>query len=314
MRNIQLNFLAAITFALAVSMVSIEIARADTPGEKSNEPRTQAQGKANSQIEKQKQNAKQQAEQSIDKDATAAIQETQKAIKAINEGRTDEALAAIERATGKVDVLVARNPASALIPVAVDVEVIDTAPMDVKAIKLLGKQAERMVADRDYPTARVILQSLISEIRVRTYNIPLATYPVAMTDAARLLDQKKAEDSKRVLQIALNTLAVIDHVSPLPIATAQVAITDAQANANQDKEAAKRLLAIARSELDRAKELGYAGNDPEYVALNDSISNVEKQINGGKDSGGAFARLKEQIASFFHRQSQSEKKAEVASR
>ena len=98
----------------------------------------QSQSQANPQIEKQKQEAKDQAGKTIDKDAQAAIDETQKAIKALNDGKTDEALAAIERATGKINVLVGRNPAMP-IPVAVDVEIIDTAPLDVKEIKRLGK-------------------------------------------------------------------------------------------------------------------------------------------------------------------------------
>ena len=97
----------------------------------------------------------------------------------------------------------------------------------------------------------MILQSLISEIRVCTYNLPLGTYPAALTDAARLLDQKKTEDAKRTLQMAINTLAVIDHVSPLPIATAEAAISDAQAKADQDKETAKKLLNWSCGMVDR---------------------------------------------------------------
>jgi hypothetical protein len=48
--------------------------------------------------------------------------------------------------------------------------------------------------------------------------------------------------------------------------------------------------------------------------LNDSISDLEKQLKGSGDTGSAFARLKEKLSSFFKRQSESEKRSEVASR
>jgi hypothetical protein len=142
----------------------------------------------------------------------------------------------------------------------------------------------------------------------------LATYPLALREAARLLDQNKTDEAKAVLQTALNTLVVVDRVAPLPILVAQSAIDQAQAQRDKDKDAARRSLALARAELDRAKELGYAGNDPEYAALSQSISDIEKQLKGNQDSTSAFARLREKVSSFFHRQAGSVKKSEVASK
>src|SRR6202011_723791 len=95
-------------------------------------------------------------------------------------------LAAIERATGKINVLLARNPATAIIPVSVNVAIIDAAPHDVKLIKDHGQYASTAVAAKDYPAARVLLAALTSEIRVRTYNLPLATDPEALKAARRL--------------------------------------------------------------------------------------------------------------------------------
>jgi len=276
------------------------------------DPQVKAQAKNG--IEQQRQEAQQQAEKTVDHDASAAIEETQKAIAAIASGKNDEAVAALERATGKINVLVARNPQTAFIPVHAAVDVIDVAPLDVKAIKVIAKAAEKAVDDRDYPASRLLLQALVSEIRVRIYNLPLATYPLAMQDAARLLDQKKPQEARAVLEAALNTIVVIDRVTPLPIAVAQEAINEAQAERDKDKHHSLELLAMARAELDRAKALGYAGKDPEYPALNQEVSEVEKQINGNQDSGSAFHRLKERVASFFRRQSSSAKGQETASR
>jgi len=287
-------------------------AQGDAPADPQAQGRAQAQ--ANPEIERQRQQAEQQGRQNLDRDAIAAIEETRKAIQAIEQGKNDEAMAAIERANGKINILVARSPAAGLIPVNVEAVIIDAAPLDVKAIRARAKAAERAVDDKDYPWARVLLAGLVSELRVRTYSLPLSTYPIAMQQAARLLDQQKKEEAKATLQVALNTLAIIDRVTPLPLVIAEAAISQAQAERDKNKDVAQRHLQTARNELSRAKELGYAGNDPEYVALNDAINDLEKQLGGNQNTSSAFARLKEKVSSFFHRQSQTEKKAEVASR
>jgi hypothetical protein len=301
--------------ALFVFAVSLPVLRAaDPPPTTSAHSREQTAAAARPEVEKQRQEAEQQAKNGLDPDAIAAIQETQQAVKAIADGKTNEALAAIERASGKINVAVARSPATALLPVEAQVIVIDAAPTGVKAISQIAKRAEIAIGDKDYPAARVLLRSLCSEIRVRTYHIPLATYPASLAEAARLLDQKKTGEASDVLMTALNTLVVIDRVTPLPLVVAQAAIESAQAESSKDKNAAQALLATAKLELNRAKELGYAGNDPEYTALNQSVSELEKQLKGTEDTASAFSRLKERVASFFRRLTGSEKTSQVASR
>jgi hypothetical protein len=56
------------------------------------------------------------------------------------------------------------------------VEVIDTAPHDIKIIRELARQVSTAVAAKDYPAARVVLDASTSEIRVRTFSLPLGTY------------------------------------------------------------------------------------------------------------------------------------------
>ncbi|MDB5353586.1 MAG: hypothetical protein JWN24_39 [Phycisphaerales bacterium] len=280
----------------------------------SESTRAQSHAQARPETEQQRQQAEQQARNTLDKDAVAAITETQNAVKAIADGKNDQATAAIERAIGKINVLVARNPANALIPVDVVVKVIDVAPSDPNAIRQVAKSAEKAIRDRDFPQARVLLASLTSEIRVSTYNLPLAGYPVALREAARLLDQKKNKEAADVLATALSTLVVVERVTPLPLAIAQTAINDAASRADKDKNGAMQLLEVAKNELQRAKELGYAGNDPEYASLDKSISDLEKQLQGNQGTASGFAKLKQEVASFFHRLAGSEKRPETASR
>jgi hypothetical protein len=93
-----------------------------------NEQRKHADQRMRPEVEAQRRQAQQEVERILDSEAMAAIQQTERAVIAIAEDRVDEALAAIEQATGKIDVLLSRNPATALIPVNVQVNVIDTAP------------------------------------------------------------------------------------------------------------------------------------------------------------------------------------------
>jgi hypothetical protein len=212
------------------------------------------------------------------------------------------ALSALERASGKINVLLARNPATALIPVSQEVVVFDTAPEDLDAIVENAHAADAAMRLDDYPAARALLYGLMSELRVRTYTLPLATYPAALTEAARLLDQKKNDEARMALMAALSTLVAIDRVTPLPLLLAREVINEAQRD--KDRESALAFLNTARYELERAKALGYAAQDPEYKALKDDISNLEKQLKKNEDTSSLFSKLQERLSALLKRQSE----------
>lgn len=311
MKSISIPQIAA---AIVAGLIAPTVVLAQTSSGPSPAEHAAAQAQATTQIEAQRQDAEQQARANLDNDAIAAIRETQSAVKAITENKSAEALSAIERATGKLDILLARNPATALVPVAAQVEIIDMAPADITAIKGITAAVERSVDQRDFPAARVLLDTMTSEIRVRTFHLPLATYPAALKQAAKLLDQQKFTEASAELKLAMSTLVIIDQVTPLPIAIAQAAIEEAQTKATQDKDSALRLLSMARTELERAKHLGYSGKDPEYTALASSISDVEKQIKNNGDTTTLFTKLRDRLAAFFKQRSSEDKKVETASR
>jgi hypothetical protein len=266
------------------------------PGPQLEQQRKGSENQARPEIERQRKEAESEGQRSLDKEAVAALEETREAIHAIAANKNDEALAAIERATGKINILLARNPATAILPVDVEVEVVDVAPQNHLAILEIAQDASRAVDNRDFPTARALLRALMSEIRVRTYNLPLATYPIALKDAARLLDQNKNREASAVLLTALDTLMAIDRVIPLPLLRARDAIKQAQQETQN--EAALKLLGKAREELQRSKELGYAGKHVEYAALDHEISSLEKQLKGTEKTAPLFAPLREKLSSF----------------
>lgn len=277
-------------------------ARSDVQSE-----RRDAERQVSPEIEKQREEAEAEAKQSLDIEAIAAIAETQKAIDAIAGNDRDDALAAIEQATGKINILLARNPATALIPLSAEVDIIDIAPRDDKAAQELADDATAAVRKKDFPAARVSLYNLTSEIHVRTLNLPLATYPAALKEAARLLDQGKSDDANGVLLTVLNTLLVADRAIPLPLILAKADINEAEGESQKDKAGAQTLLQTAKAQLKRCDELGYAtDNTPEYTALNADLSNLSKQLGSGEDTGSLFAQLRDKVAGLLNRQSAQE--------
>jgi hypothetical protein len=265
----------------------------------------EAEQRLRPEIETQRKQNETEAKQTLDQEAIAAIEQTEGAIKSIADNKKDDALASIERATGKINVLLARNPASALIPVGAEVVVIDTAPVDPKAIDQIVQRATDATKQRDLPAARILLASLVSELRIRITFLPLATYPLALQQAAKLLDQGKNQDAGKVLLTALNTLVMVDHVIPIPLILAQAAIEAANSQ-RQNKDVALTLLQTAKNEANRSRLLGYMSSDSEYKALDGEISDLERAVKGTSDTSSMFSHLRDGISAFLKRQKEHE--------
>jgi YfdX protein len=272
---------------------------------------TQLQRQARSEAEQRRQDAEEQAQRTIDKEAAMAVEETRRALQFLAQMKTADAMASIERAAGMIDVLVARSPDIALLPVDAAAEIIDTAPADLDSIRDIASAADAAMFVRDFPTARLMLGMLISEIRVRAFHLPLVAYPLAMREAARLLDQNQTDEARGVLQAAINSLVVIDRIIPLPLVLARLAISTAESLRDQDREAARRFLSLARTELDRAVELGYSANDDDHKTLSKTVSDLEKQLRGNENASSGFSEVKEKFENFMKRLTGGERSSKV---
>ena len=269
-----------------------------------SETLNQADAQLQQEVEKEQQAATTEAESSLAQEAIVAIEETRKAIAAIEQGKTQEAIQALERATGKIDILVAQYPELALVPVSTQVDVIDVAPLDFDAIERIRNQIKRAVDAEDFPAARELLSNLISEIRTTTLNLPLATYPDAMKQAARLLNDRQTEQAQSVLQSAISTLIVTEQSRPLPLIESHTKLVGALAVADLDRDDAQQLLEEACSQLKLAQELGYARHDREYAELDQAIKDIEQQLKANEKTASAFAKLQDKFSSFFNRVSE----------
>ncbi len=198
----------------------------------------------------------------------------------------------------------ARYPELALVPVSTQVTVIDVAPLDLDIIEQTRNHIKSAINAEDYPAARELLNNLMSEIRTATLNLPLASYPDAMKEAARLLTDGQTEQAQSVLQSALSTLVLTEQSRPLPLVDARTKLIGAVAVAELDQDDSQRLLEEARSQLRLAKELGYARRDRDYTELDQTIKDIERQLKASEKTASAFAKLQEKFSSFFNRVSE----------
>jgi len=108
--------------------------------------------------------------QKIMQDALSAIQETKNALIALDSNNTNNAIAALERATGKLELILAREPTLALAPVSIDVINHDIL-VTLKAIENAKKEALKALKDNEIQTARRLIGELGSEKIIRVSNI-----------------------------------------------------------------------------------------------------------------------------------------------
>ncbi|MCI3279711.1 YfdX family protein [Chroogloeocystis siderophila] len=277
----------------------------------------QSDVQAHQEIEKERQEATTEAEKRVDQEAIAAIAETRNAITAIDEGKTPDAIQALERATGKLDILLARYPNLSLIPISSQVTVLDLAPLDFDIIAEIRAAAKVATDVDDFPNARALLHNLTSEIRTTTVNLPLETYPDAMKEAARLLERGQIDEARTELKLALSTLVVTEQSRPIPlivglanlVAASALAKNKSQNMTEQDQDKILKLLKESRTQLNRAKELGYVSSNTDYKELQRMIKDIERQVRAKDSTEGPFAKLREQFSSFLKRRSEKVSKS-----
>ncbi len=229
-------------------------------------------------------------------DAIVALEETSNAITALGEDRTDDAVAALERAIGKLEITLAANPDLALAPVDVTSSVIDIAatPEEITALR---KQALRLMKDHQLQLARTIVTGLASEIDVTTTYIPLDTYPLALKSAAALAKDGKKDDALAVLDAALGTLVVVETVVPLPLIRAQFLIDQAKGlseKADRSAEEAARLASLLDqidTEIARGEALEYGGAGA-FDDIKAEMRVIRDKLADGGSGEGFFDRLR----------------------
>ena len=282
-----------------VAIAALSLILAFTPLSFATDTKADAPTDEKQKVEGTKQDKTAEKRKEILEEARAAIRETENALKALDEKKDKDALAALERASGKLSIILAREPELALAPSDVNAVTYDVLG-DIDAIKALREEIEDALDDGRVQQARRLIRNLASEKVISVTNIPLVTYPDAIKKAVKLIDEGKTEEAKEVLQLALNTLVVTDTIIPLPVVTAENLLKEAETLAEKADRTEKEnnrlagLLKDARTELEFAQALGY-GSKKDFKNLYKQIDKIEDKTEDGKSGTGFFTKIKEYL-------------------
>jgi hypothetical protein len=255
-------------------------------------------------IESERAKEARKADESLVAEAIAAMQETRRAIDAIDAGDEEAALAGLEQAIGKLEILLAREPKLSRAPLDSWTQVVNF--VDPGAVDDQRRMVEELVDEGNFPAARIALEDMASEIRVTTVSLPLDTYADAIRQAARLLDEGDAAEAREVLQGALATLHLIERRVPIPLIKAEYLVWLASEKSASEPEEALELLARAEEELQLAERLGYGFREHDWAELDERIRSLTEAIESEEQSGGLFDALRESLRQFKERLSGGE--------
>jgi len=249
-------------------------------------------------VKKEAQNTKV-LQKKLVKEAITSLQFTKQALDALSSKDTQKAQENIEKALGKLEVILAAKNAPKLLPIDSQVamsEFVGTKEDIVKTIDVV----KDLIDENQIQSARVLLNTLKSEIDVKVVSLPLVTYPDALKLAAKYIHENEIEKAKNVLGIALSTFDENITVIPLPLLKATELVNlSAELSKNGKKEEALKYLTAAEDELYIAEKLGYVTeSDWSYKTLHSSIKDIEKEIKGKNDAEKLFDKLKEELKDF----------------
>ncbi|HIQ51565.1 MAG TPA: YfdX family protein [Nautiliaceae bacterium] len=230
------------------------------------------------------------------KEAVRAIKYTQDALLYLAHNKIDQAKETLKKAVGELTVVLNSPNPPYLLPVDVQIEAYEFNG-DLKKIEVLKKEAKTLLLSNKIPEARNILNTLRSEIVIKTINLPLATYPAALNLAIKYLNENKVKEAMEVLAMALSTLVEVDNIIPIPLIKAQALIEEASKTKNPKQ--ALKYLQEAKNQLIIAEALGYTSkSSTTYKMLKEKIEKIEKEIKKGKNVTSLFKELIQKIKDF----------------
>jgi tetratricopeptide (TPR) repeat protein len=232
-------------------------------------------------------------------EAINSLKYTDEALVALNKNETKSAQKSIEKALGKLEVILAAKDAPKFLPIdsrVTMVEYVGTAD----DVKHTVDSVRDLLKHNKVQVARTLLNTLQSEIDITVVSLPLVTYPDALKLAAKYLHENQIDKAKSVLEVALSTFDTTTTVVPLPLLKATDLIdVSASLSKNGKKEDALKYLKAAEDELDVAEALGYVSHsDTTYKALHSAIKDVRKEIKGKNEAEKLFDKLKKELKDF----------------
>ncbi len=242
------------------------------------------------------------------KEAIDSLKFAHDALVALDKKDTKKAIDDLEKALGKLEVILASDKVPKSLPIDNLVtinEFIGTSDQ----IKATVKLAKEMLSAGKVQHARALLMPLVSEIDSTVVSLPLASYPDALRLAAKYIHDGKIKEAQKVLGLALSTFDKVTTVVPIPLLKATDLIAAASDVAKNDPKRAVAYLDAASESLNIAEALGYVSkSEMTYKMLHESIKAVTKEVKGKNKAEKLFDELKAKLKEFKEKVFSSEDK------
>ena len=243
--------------------------------------------------------------QQIASEAVEVESETQKAIVALENKDTKDAVTILRGVSSKLDNLLAKNPGLALVPADVEADVFDFEG-DNKEVANAIDEVEKLLKHGKLQSARQVVSDMASEIRVTTTSIPLGTYPAAIKQVIPLIESGKIDQAVVDLNSVLDTLVVTIEIMPLPVLRAEELLTVAAGLEHRDdlskeknRVEIQQFTDAAKDKLELAQLLGY-GNKDDYKTLYKEIDAIHKTLFS-EQSAATWQKVKDELSQLKNR-------------
>lgn len=238
-------------------------------------------------------------EPQIVKEAADAVSDIHQALEDLDKNDMKKAFFALQTASEKLDVVLAKQPALALIPVDIEVD-IDDFQGDAKTVEKAISEADDLLNDGKLQAARQILAELASEVRIATVFMPLGSFPTAIKNAMPLINKGEAKEAAKLLNNALNMLVETTDVIPLPFLRAEALLDEASdlehkkdMSKEKGREEVLKLTDAAKDQLKVAELLGYGDKD-DFKALYTEMDDIKETLHSEK-SAATWEKIKRKL-------------------
>ena len=238
-------------------------------------------------------------------DGVVALNETEKAIRALDNNDPMSALDSIELAIGKFETVLATSPSMSFVPLGATEKTTDLLASK-KVIQGEIKQVKRLIDQNQIQAARKLMDTLASETVITETTLPLATFPDALREAARLIRSEKNTQAKELLIETMNTVVITEHVIPLPIVRAQLMLESADRLAqkhdrsDEESEQLTQLLDDARTQVQIAEILGY-GTRSDFKDIYKELDSIKSKTRHHKFGKGFFTKIEKDLKAMRER-------------
>jgi len=244
----------------------------------------------NHEIKTQKENFKQASKEIMD-----GLNKSFLATRLLESNKVEKAKKSLKESIKLFETALKAEPKLGLLPIAQEINV-HVFGGDAKSLQSYLDMTVDMLKKHNTQEARMRLMPLEDDMIIATQRLPIRDYLVSNKVALKSLEANKTDEALASLVTGMSLMEVDMVVIPIPLMVAENLIIDASSLDKFKRVEAQKLLSMAQDELEKAVLLGYTQkHTPEYKALFEGISAIQKEIKGKNVVEKLYDKLKDKF-------------------